>query len=569
MVPLRVPFQRTFMAMVPQQHRRRSAGYVQSKRPFNDLVLPGACFRHCRPGELLLTGDECSRVLEWRGGLPAAVASAALRLMPQPQHSVRLPRRAVVDDVGVVPLSRERRRDKSPEWTGDVCRSRSLSSEEGNDQKKRKTSSYSIAPSAVLVGATTDGRTNPALASQQSQAIKHPEAEIKNDGVSVSKVETGQPESNASLRPASDLKDQTRAEKARTNQTEPVSCSRDTKDLNEHAAEKKQVPPSAQPSLAGLDQESLEVIEVDTLPEKEAACGLHLAKSTFDPERELVKQRIFNGDEEAFRCRTWVLRQPPPCDSHSDGADATFVAAVTVRLNVHQKRAGRWAQILNMSTRRERNGFGTMLIAGLEELLRREAVDVVVLYPAWNGRAPTFWSSLGFSTCKSSNLPSEELVPFERGGPLLPETDASRNLPLPRWEKRINPSLLRGTWQPAMKKFPHRDFPASTSRLTGAPLQDATGKLLEFRESVKAELAASPARYPNGLPEVVAKLNNAARKAAAADAQRNPEEVTGSTGASSPGNEGTRRRSATANADSTVSFRGRSRTRRGASADNP
>ncbi|CAK0794970.1 unnamed protein product, partial [Prorocentrum cordatum] len=98
---------------------------------------------------------------------------------------------------------------------------------------------------------------------------------------------------------------------------------------------------------------------------------------------------------------------------------------------------GRWAQILNMSTKRERHGHGTMLIAGLEELLRREDVDVVVLYPAENGRAPAFWSSIGFGNRENSFLPEEELVPHDQvrpgtkdtPGPLLPEFDPGTRRP--------------------------------------------------------------------------------------------------------------------------------------------
>merc|ERR1719480_459832 len=106
-------------------------------------------------------------------------------------------------------------------------------------------------------------------------------------------------------------------------------------------------------------------------------------------------------------------------------------------MNAYQNRRGRWAQILNMSARRERLGFGTLLIAGLEELLMPEAVDVVVLYPAENGRAPAFWSSLGFGAREVSHLPAEELVPHDQGGPLLPEFDTGTQVVLPRWEKRL------------------------------------------------------------------------------------------------------------------------------------
>lgn len=221
--------------------------------------------------------------------------------------------------------------------------------------------------------------------------------------------------------------------------------------------------------------------------EKDAAYNLHLSKNTFSEERGLVEYRIYSGD--VCRCRTWVLvqRAVAPGDLQQDTSlepsgsglgrggraqslpvdptGATFatkarggrgrgrwstrsrtaaahnveayLAAVTVRMNCYQNRQGRWAQILNMSARRERLGFGTLLIAGLEELLVPEAVDVVVLYPAENGRAPAFWSSLGFGAREVSHLPEEELVPYEDGGPLLPEFDTGTKVVLPRWEKRL------------------------------------------------------------------------------------------------------------------------------------
>jgi len=105
-----------------------------------------------------------------------------------------------------------------------------------------------------------------------------------------------------------------------------------------------------------------------------------------------------------------------------------------------------WAQVLNMSVKRERAGIGTILAAGLEELLRRENTDVLLLYPAQNGRAPSFWASLGYSTREDSLLPEEELKPHSEGGPLMPEIDPEGYVPLPRWEKYIGPPLGEDAW---------------------------------------------------------------------------------------------------------------------------
>lgn len=200
---------------------------------------------------------------------------------------------------------------------------------------------------------------------------------------------------------------------------------------------------------------SCKVLEVDSYDEKMGALNLHMSKNTFHEERGLVQQRIFNGSAPQYRCRTWILVPPSQATSDVSGAAGSTVskpgrsvassaggkpnilAAVTVRLNKYQKRKGRWGQILNMSTKRERQGFGAVLIAGLEELLRQEEVDVVVLYPAENGRAPAFWSSVGYSWLSESLLPPEELIPNNKGGPLLPEFDPQSQKELQKLEKLI------------------------------------------------------------------------------------------------------------------------------------
>lgn len=199
-----------------------------------------------------------------------------------------------------------------------------------------------------------------------------------------------------------------------------------------------------------------EVVEARSKAEREAAYILHMEKDTFQEERELVRRRIFEGDDPMLCCRTWLLGQRAACDAlDSCGMErgtgnlpgsqggTIYAAAVTVKLNAYRKGFGRWAQIMNLSSRYERRGLGTLLIAGLEELLRGEDVDIVVLYPAWNGKAPAFWSSLGFGACRRSQLPPEELVPFESGGPLVPEFETGQRAPLPRWEKRIADCAVR------------------------------------------------------------------------------------------------------------------------------
>merc|ERR1712061_716824 len=60
--------------------------------------------------------------------------------------------------------------------------------------------------------------------------------------------------------------------------------------------------------LGSISEQNLQVIEVETLEEKNAAFQLHVSKSTFHEERGLEQFRIFSGD--ACNCRSWLLRHP-------------------------------------------------------------------------------------------------------------------------------------------------------------------------------------------------------------------------------------------------------------------
>jgi len=255
-------------------------------------------------------------------------------------------------------------------------------------------------------------------------------------------------------------------------------------------------------------------VEADSQDMREAACTLHLSKSTFQQEQELVKLRIFRGA--LVSCRTWILMGPPAkgissviasplklaaaapdkkigskrqLRSSSAGVNGKgsriaekVLAAVTVRINGYLDRANAgWAQILNMSTQRERAGYGTQLIGGVQELLRREGVDVIVLYPALNGRAPSFWSSLGYGIREPSLLPSAELVSHDQGGPLLPEFDSGTHQALPRWEKSI---IIQGSLKGG-RKFSR--IATGTSRIYGEALETVVASMRAER-SVNKEL---------------------------------------------------------------------------------
>lgn len=284
--------------------------------------------------------------------------------------------------------------------------------------------------------------------------------------------------------------------------------------------------------IEAMQPDDCQVIEVESQKEKQAAFDLHLSKNTFHEERQLVELRIFRGD--VCNCRTWILvPDPRGCEQGDQTASTSSngrgrgrakakggktaknlpvccLAAVTVRVNRYENRIGRWAQILNMSTCRERQGFGTVLIAGLEGLLRSEDIDVVVLYPAENGRAPAFWSSLGFGMRAESHLPDEELIPHDQGGPLLPEFDPGSHAPLPRWEKRLLPGSRyettkqtasngsqRGRGRVLGRLTDYRTMPPSASRMCGQKLKDVAEALRQQRAALKATLLAGPPVGPS------------------------------------------------------------------------
>jgi hypothetical protein len=141
-----------------------------------------------------------------------------------------------------------------------------------------------------------------------------------------------------------------------------------------------------------------------------------------------------------------------------------------------------------MSVARERRGLGTVLLAGLEALLQREAVDVMLLYPADNGRAPHFWQSTGYTAREESFLPKDNLRSTQDGGWLMPEYDPATLGELPRWEKRLDTSVDEvspplGAQKRAGVVQIHRQVPASQSRISGEALHDAACRLQAYRKS--------------------------------------------------------------------------------------
>mmetsp|Transcript_90644 Transcript_90644/g.142239 ORF Transcript_90644/g.142239 Transcript_90644/m.142239 type:complete len:460 (-) Transcript_90644:54-1433(-) len=172
---------------------------------------------------------------------------------------------------------------------------------------------------------------------------------------------------------------------------------------------------------------TFEVAEIITDEDKKLVLQLHSNKAAFNNDRKWLQLRIFSNEDGSVHCRSWALT-----------LGEVIVAAATVRLIPYINRDGvAWAQIMNVSVGREHEGYGTRLVAGLEELLWRERVDVVVLYPVPNNRADRFWATLGYSEREESLLPPEELDP--KNNALIPEGWEHKGVRtvLPRWEKML------------------------------------------------------------------------------------------------------------------------------------
>jgi hypothetical protein len=202
-----------------------------------------------------------------------------------------------------------------------------------------------------------------------------------------------------------------------------------------------------------------------TTEHKEIVWNLHRQKAAFANEHDHIKARIFDNENGLVHCRSWLLvgdfrdstdvsemdwssTEASACQDWSSteasaeasaAADFIFLAAMTVRLNPYIRQSGTaWAQVMNLSVSEERKGHGTCLVAGVEELLRREGVNVVALYPVQNNRATNFWASMGYAEHAESLLPVEELDP--QYGSLLPEgymSQSGEKVVIPRWEKSI------------------------------------------------------------------------------------------------------------------------------------
>ena len=177
-----------------------------------------------------------------------------------------------------------------------------------------------------------------------------------------------------------------------------------------------------------------------------AAYECHLSKGTFIREACQVRTRVIAGHAQ---CRTFVLcaeGQVPKNVSKAKNREEQVLAACTVRMNPYRRYCKMWGQIMHMSAREERKGYGSKLVVAVEELLRQEGVDILLAYPAPTTAAQKFWAKMGYQQQEDSFLPDEELIPRYEGGPLWPEENAVTEEPLDRLEKRL---LVGGTqWAP-------------------------------------------------------------------------------------------------------------------------
>ncbi|CAE7297185.1 unnamed protein product [Symbiodinium natans] len=191
-----------------------------------------------------------------------------------------------------------------------------------------------------------------------------------------------------------------------------------------------------------------------------AAYECHLSKGTFIHEACQVRTRVIAGHAQ---CRTFVLCEEghvPKKVQKAKNREEQVLAACTVRMNPYLHYRKMWGQIMHISAWEERKGYGSKLVAAVEELLRQEGVDILVAYPAPTRAAQSFWAKMGYQQQERSFLPDEELLPRYEGGPLWPEQNAITEEPLDRLEKK----LLVGGTLPAPREGAIRTRPGGEDR---------------------------------------------------------------------------------------------------------
>jgi len=134
------------------------------------------------------------------------------------------------------------------------------------------------------------------------------------------------------------------------------------------------------------------------------------------------------------RCRTWVLIS----------SRGHILAACTIRMNPYVFKSGcAWAQIMYAASSTRLCGFGKTLMAGVEELMWEERVDLYGLHSL--RKSVDFWSALGLKK-DVALLPKNESYAVATGYQRwIPQTDKIGPLPLfAKWLTRpyIHPPIL-------------------------------------------------------------------------------------------------------------------------------
>lgn len=238
------------------------------------------------------------------------------------------------------------------------------------------------------------------------------------------------------------------------------------------------------------------------------------------------------------RCRTWVL---------VSDKSPIILAACTVRINAYVWKNGcAWAQIMYAASSRRLCGFGKTLMAGVEELMWEERVDLYGLHSL--RKSVDFWAALGMRSEKTL-LPHNEhssvaggyqrwVMQTDKQGrlplfakwlirpyihpPLMPETEGVA-VPDARGRKGETRIVLVGKEEKIWKKFTFASWPAwrltpkESSRIKG---EDLTTRTKLIRSSAKngsgSEVMSLARPTATGLtekdkaPSLLIRLNHAA-----------------------------------------------------------
>lgn len=194
---------------------------------------------------------------------------------------------------------------------------------------------------------------------------------------------------------------------------------------------------------------NLKLIEACSQEVQEACINLHTSKPVFSMEAETgwVQERIVNGD--AYDCKTFALvDENKETDVRAsviarfnycpalEGDDAASLSSKEEG-NQYERGELHWAQIMNISAKTEGQGDGSYLFRLLEDFFKAQELNLVVLFPAANVKAPKFWRKLGFK--ERSDAP---LLPDRERPKVIAEFDVTTGIVLPMWEKDLSLRII-------------------------------------------------------------------------------------------------------------------------------